>query len=406
MNSHFAGWPHGGFGRLEPGSRIAGYLIEERVGEGGMSVVFRARDETLGRLVAVKVIRPAMASDPEFRVRFLRESRAAASVESPYIVPVYGAGEHEGLLYIATRFVAGGDLAALLSRAGGRLTLARTVRLTAQVASALDAAHAVGLVHRDVKPHNILVDAGPERAEHAYLCDFGLSKATLSPAKLTMTGQFVGTPLYSSPEQIRAMNVDGRTDQYALATVVFALLTGKLPFDRGEPMATLFAQVHDPVPAVTQLRPELPAAIDDVLARALAKSSADRYASCGAFTDALLTAVVPVLPTRFTLPAEGPRHRKPEAGDEESREALRRTDELRRLIDANHRAFADGESPVHRHRPTGERATGEGATGERADGAPALSVPPPVPDLPGQPVPADSNVQPKRRRRWSPFPRD
>ena len=141
-----------------------------------MAVVFRARDELLGRLAAVKVIGPAVADHPGFRTRFLRESRAAATVESLHIIPVYGAGEADGLLYIATRFVAGGDLSALLRQAGGGLPPARAASLVAQVASALDAAHAAGLVHRDVKPQNILVDAVPERPEHVFLSDFGLSK--------------------------------------------------------------------------------------------------------------------------------------------------------------------------------------------------------------------------------------
>ncbi len=284
MTNDFAARPHGFLGGLGPGSRIAGYLIEEQIGAGGMAVVFRARDELLGRLAAVKVIAPAMANDPAFRARFLRESRAAAAVESLHIIPVYGAGQTDGLLYIASRFVAGGDLAALRRRAGGVLAPARAAALVAQVASALDAAHAAGLVHRDVKPQNILVDTVPERA---FLSDFGLSKETRSSTTLTASGQFMGTPDYCAPEQIRGARVDGRTDQYALACVAFVLLTGTLPFHRDEAMATLFAQVHDPVPLLTARRPELPDAADAVIARALAKSPADRYGRCGEFAAAL-----------------------------------------------------------------------------------------------------------------------
>ena len=291
MTSEFTARPFGYFGELEPGSRIAGYVIEEQIGAGGMAVVFRARDEILGRLAAVKVIAPPMAGDPEFRARFLRESRAAAAINSQHIIPVYGAGEAEGTLYIATRFAAGGDLAGLARRAGGFLAPDRAATLVAQVASALDAAHAAGLVHRDVKPHNILIDSTPEQPEHAFLADFGLTKGTGSSTGLTAAGQFVGTPEYCAPEQIRAASVDGRADQYALGCVAFALLTGETPFHRGETVATLFAHVHDPVPSLCMIRPELPPAIDGVIARALAKSPAARYARCGEFAAALQAAL-------------------------------------------------------------------------------------------------------------------
>jgi Protein kinase domain len=296
VSNDFAARPHSFLGSLGPGSQIAGYLIEEQVGAGGMAVVFRARDELLGRLAAVKVIAPAMANDPGFRARFLRESRAAAAVESLHILPVYGAGQADGLLYIASRFVAGGDLAALRRRAGGVLAPARAAALVAQVASALDAAHAAGLVHRDVKPQNILVDALPERSEHAFLADFGLSKETRSSTEQTATEHFMGTPDYCAPELIRAARVDGRTDQYALACVAFVLLTGTLPFHRDESMATLFAQVHDPVPLLTVRRPELPDTVDAVIARALAKSPADRYGRCGEFAAALRDSLAPARP--------------------------------------------------------------------------------------------------------------
>jgi serine/threonine protein kinase len=294
--SSFAGWPDGFSAPLGPGSRIAGYLIEEQVGAGGMAVVFRARDEMLGRFAAVKVIAPAMAGDEEFRARFLRESRAVAAVESPHIIPVYAAGETGGLLYIATRFVAGGDLATLLRQAGGRLLPERAASLVLQVGSALDAAHRAGLVHRDVKPGNILVETGLERPEHAYLSDFGLSRGTESSVGLTVSGQFVGTPDYCAPEQIRDSRVDGRADQYALACVAFALLTGSPPYRRSEPIATLFAHLQDPVPAVTWLQPALPAGVGGVITRALAKSPAERYRSCGEFATALWDALASAHP--------------------------------------------------------------------------------------------------------------
>ena len=292
MTSDFVQRPFGSFGRLGPGSRIAGYLIEEQIGAGGMAVVFRARDELLGRLAAVKVITPSMADNEDFRARFLRESRAAAAVDSPYILPVYGAGEAAGLLFIATRFVPGGDLAGLLRRAGGQMAPDLTTMLVSQVASALDAAHAAGLVHRDVKPQNILVDSVPGRAEHAYLSDFGLSKGMQSTG-LTSSGQFLGTPDYSAPEQIRGGHVDGRADQYALACAAFALLAGRLPFHRQEAVATMFAHLQDPVPSLAGLRRDLPAAVDRVIARAMAKSPDERYGRCAEFAAALREVLVP-----------------------------------------------------------------------------------------------------------------
>ena len=301
MTSGFTWQSQGPAGLVVPGSRLAGYLIEEQIGAGGMAVVFRARDEMLGRLAAVKVMAPALASDAEFRARFLRESRAVAAVDSPHIIPVYAAGEAGGVLYIATRFVPGGDLGHLLAQSGGTLAPALAVALTGQVAAALDAAHAAGLVHRDVKPGNILVESAPGRQPHAYLSDFGLSKNSLSASSgLSVTGQFLGTPLYSPPEQIRGESVDGRTDQYALACVAFVLLTGVPPFKRPDTIAIMFAQLNDPVPSVTALRPGLPAAVGGVLERALSKSSGDRYGTCGEFAAALRDALVQRGPATVT----------------------------------------------------------------------------------------------------------
>ena len=181
------------------GSLLAGYRLEERIGAGGMAVVFRARDERLGRLVALKILAPEMAEDQEFRRRFIAESRAAAKVEDPHIIPIYEAGEADGVLFIAMRFVAGGDLRRVLERERA-LAQGRAVKFISPVASALDAAHRAGLVHRDVKPANILVDASPDRPDHVYLSDFGVSKGAVSSA--SVTGQFLGTPNYSAPEQI------------------------------------------------------------------------------------------------------------------------------------------------------------------------------------------------------------
>ena len=287
MSSEFSAQQYAMMARLVPGSQLAGYVIEEQIGAGGMAVVFRARDGMLGRLAALKVLSPALAADQEFRARFLRESQAVASVEEPHIIPVYGAGEVDGVLYIATKFVSGGDLADALQRAGGALEQGRAATFIEQVASALDAAHAAGLVHRDVKPGNILVDVVAGRGEHAYLSDFGLSKRAMAVSGLTATGTFLGTPDYCAPEQIRGLPVDGRGDQYSLACMAFVLLSGNLPFRRPETMATLFAHLNDPVPPLARYRGDLPPATDAVLARGLAKEPRDRYRRCGEFAAAL-----------------------------------------------------------------------------------------------------------------------
>jgi serine/threonine protein kinase len=277
-------------GGLPAGARVAGYRLEEPVGAGGMAVVYRARDERLGRLVALKVLAPAFAADEEFRRRFTAESRTAAAVDHPHIIPVYEAGEAAGALFIAMRLVTGGDLAGMLAQQGP-LPPERAVWFLSPVASALDAAHRAGLVHRDVKPGNVLVDAWPGRPEHVYLSDFGISKAIMSTAGLTGSGQFLGTPEYTSPEQVKGQAVDGRADQYALACVAWHLLTGAVPFQRDQGLAVLLAHLHEPPPRLADRRPDLPAAAGQVLARAMAKEPEERYPSCGEFTDALRQAL-------------------------------------------------------------------------------------------------------------------
>jgi serine/threonine-protein kinase len=269
---------------------VAGYLLERRAGAGGTAAVFRARDERLGRVVALKLLAADLTGDEGFRKRFVREARAVAAVDHPHIIPVYEAGEADGVLFIAMRFVAGSDLRVVVGQEGG-LSPERAASFFSPVASALDAAHASGLVHRDVKPANILVDAGPGRPEHVYLSDFGLARGMLSSSELTRAGQFVGTPDYAAPEQISGRAVDGRADQYSLACVAYMLLTGSVLFVRDQPMAVLYAHVFEPPPRVTKVRPDLPAAVDQVLAKALAKAPDHRYGSCGAFSDALREAL-------------------------------------------------------------------------------------------------------------------
>ena len=272
------------------GSLLGGYRLEEQVGAGGMAVVFRARDERLNRLVALKIMTPAMGSDDMFRQRFIRESRAAAAVDDPHIIPVYEAGEVGQVLFIAMRFVQGGDVRSLLRREGP-LPPDRVASIVSPVASALDAAHAVGLVHRDVKPANILLDRRPGRPEHVYLSDFGLSKSAEVSLGLTAAGQFLGTPDYTAPEQIEGLPVNGRTDQYALACAVFELLAGQAPFHRAESFAAIWAHLHKPPPSLTERRPELSPAVDAVMTKALAKAQMDRYPTCWEFADALRDAL-------------------------------------------------------------------------------------------------------------------
>jgi serine/threonine protein kinase len=278
---------------LVPGARIGSYRLEERVGRGGMAVVFRAREERRNRIVALKVLAPGMTKDAGFRKRFLREPRAATAVNHPNILPVYDAGEAEGYLFIAMRYVRGGDVRGLL-RQSGRLPVEQAWRIVSQMASALDAAHGAGLVHRDVKPANMLLESAadiPRRhqnrrpddhSEHVYLTDFGVSKQVLAE-QLTATGQIVGTLDYISPEQIEGRDVDGRTDLYSLACTTFELLAGVPPFRRDQGPAIIYAQLAQAPPSLVARRPELPPAVDRVLARALAKKQPERQANCSQF---------------------------------------------------------------------------------------------------------------------------
>ena len=257
------------------GSTIAGFEVEEPVGEGGMGAVYLARDPTLKRRVALKVVAPALAGDPRYRSRFLREAELAASLDHPAIVPVYAAGESDGDLYLAMRYVEGGSLADRLL-AEGRLDPGRATALLAPVAAALDAAHAAGLAHRDVKPGNILLDG-----DHPYLADFGLARPTTATATAPATAAgLLGTVGYLAPEQLEGQPASPRADQYALACVLFECLTGRRPFERENDIAVVYAHHTEAPPGVTSLEPGLPREIDAVVARGLAKRPADRYGSC------------------------------------------------------------------------------------------------------------------------------
>ncbi|WP_369387102.1 serine/threonine-protein kinase [Streptomyces sp. CG1] len=276
------------------GRQVASYLVESEIGRGGMAVVFRARDLRLDRTVALKLLAPELARNDTFRKRFIHESQVAAAIDHPHIVPVFEAGETDGVLYIAMRYVAGSDLRRLLD-VQGQLPLSHAARIAGQVASALDAAHEHGLVHRDVKPGNILIAEGidSDHPEHVYLTDFGLTKKSLSLTGFTSVGQFVGTLDYVAPEQISGRPVDGRCDVYGLACVVYESLAGRPPFQREDDMALLWAHQFDDPPPPSEACPGLPPAVDPVFAQALAKSPDARHATCLAFVAALRAAMAP-----------------------------------------------------------------------------------------------------------------
>jgi predicted Ser/Thr protein kinase/ketosteroid isomerase-like protein len=269
---------------LSAGDMLGGCRVEEVIARGGMGVVYRAVQLDLQRPVALKVIAGDHAGDPEFRERFERESRMAAAIDHPNVVPVYAAGEDRGALYIVMRFVPGSDLHALI-RSIGRLPAQRAAAIVAQVAAALDAAHAAGLVHRDVKPANVLLASD---VDHAYLSDFGLMRALDPQVPLTDSGRWMGTVDFAAPEQLSGERVDARSDVYSLGCVLFAALTGAPPFARGTVPATMLAHLHDPRPRPSESG--APRAFDRVIARALAKAAEDRYPSAGDLGRAALAA--------------------------------------------------------------------------------------------------------------------
>jgi DNA-binding beta-propeller fold protein YncE len=271
---------------LEPGTVFAGHRVESVVGRGGMGVVYRAREPQLDRIVALKVIAPHLLDDATARKRFLREARAAASIDHPNVIPVHYAGEHDGIAYIAMRHVDGDDLRTLVRR-DGPLPPARAVAITSQVAAALDAIHARGLVHRDVKPGNILLAPGG----HVYVTDFGLAKSIAGRGPSTHAGHWVGTLDFVSPEQIRGHPVDARTDVYALGGVLYFALTGAPPFRRDSDDAKLWAHLSAPPPVPSTVMPGLPALLDRVIGRAMAKDPDERHPSAGDLARAAVAAL-------------------------------------------------------------------------------------------------------------------
>ena len=254
---------------------VGRFRIESSLVEGPVGAVYAAVGPS-GERVALKILKPEAAGDERFRRRFVREAELAGALRHPHIVPFVDAGEDDGTLYLATRLVEGSDLRELLRRQG-RLEPLRALRIVRQAADALDAAHAAGVVHRDVKPANLLVAEG----DHVYVCDFGLARHAASARSVTRDAAFAGTIDYVSPEQIEGGDVDARTDVYSLACVLFECVTGIRPFERDSELAVVFAHLNEPPPSACAVRPELPPAFDDVLAKALAKSPDERYAACG-----------------------------------------------------------------------------------------------------------------------------
>jgi CheY-like chemotaxis protein/tRNA A-37 threonylcarbamoyl transferase component Bud32 len=279
------------------GTEIAGYRIEERIGRGGMGVVYRAQHMNLQRRAAIKIIAPEFADTKGFRSRFIREARIAAALQHPNIVTVYDAGQAGQTLYIAMQFIRGSDLSAILNEEG-RLRPYRAIDVCRQVASALDAAHGMALIHRDVKPGNVLIEG-----RRAYLTDFGLTKRSGgSKSGLTQAGELVGTIHYVAPEQIEGGDVDARTDVYSLACLLFHCLTGDVPFNRETDVAVIYAHLSETPPRLTDVRPELPAGLDAVIAKGLDKSPDRRFQSCSDLMSAARVVIDAAGPLADTMP--------------------------------------------------------------------------------------------------------
>jgi len=298
---------------LAPGSTFAGYRIEGLLGRGGMGLVYLAVQLGLERQVALKVIASDLGSTNGFRERFMRECRIAASLEHPNILPVYEAGDADGTLFLSMRYVESGDLGALM--AGEPLDLDRAFGLAGQIADALDAAHERGLVHRDVKPSNILVDRRGN-LERAYLADFGLAKIVSSQSDLTQVGQLVGTLDYVAPEQVRGEGVDARADVYSLACVLYQMVSGQVPYPSDDELAKLWAHMHEPAPTPSTVLPGLPSRLDEVIRRGMAKDPEERYRRAGDLAQAARgsaqpgSAVTLVLGPSTEIPPQAGRRRR------------------------------------------------------------------------------------------------
>jgi len=335
---------------------IAGYRLDSCIGQGSAAAVYLARDERRDRPVALKVMVPELARDADFRTRMIREARAAAALGHPHIIPVFEADETGGILYVAMRYVSGGDARSLLSQAGP-LPPGYAGQIIAQIASALDAAHARGLTHRDVRPANILLDGDAGNAatgDHAYLSDFGMSKV-FTPGQVISADQAGGSLDYLAPEQIEGRPVDGRADLYSLACTGFELLCGAPPFGPDHGQTLMYAQIYADPPNVSARRAGLSAAVDSVLATALAKDPADRYPSCGRFAEEL-GAALGVRPGERTSPAR-PRQAPAVASDRSTVAGDRSTVARERSAVLEERPVVLEERPAARPPPLGRDAT-------------------------------------------------
>ncbi len=289
---------------LSPGSVFGDFEIEGLVAHGGMGIVYKARQRQLGRLTALKIIAPHLALDEGFRERFRREAQMAAAIDHPNILPIYDAGEIDGQPYLAMRYVEGTDLRNVIDKESP-LDPERVVGIMSQVASALDAAHARGLIHRDVKPGNILIDQSQAGREIVYLTDFGLTRGR-TDTRFTQTGTWVGTVDYMAPEQFESRQADYRVDQYSLACMMYETFAGTRPFERDSDVQVMFAHIRDEPPAVSAGRPEIPPAVDDALRKGMAKTPEERFGSCSELVDharfALSMPAGPVITSTGTAP--------------------------------------------------------------------------------------------------------
>jgi hypothetical protein len=345
---------------LAPGTVFAGHRIDAVAGRGGMGIVYRATHLALDLCVALKIIAPEYAEDEVFRERFKLESRLAAGIDNPHVIPIRHAGEEDGLLYVTMRFVEGTDLRRMI-RSEGRLEPGVAVEIVRQVGEGLDAAHAAGLVHRDVKPANVLLEPRGD-ALHAYLTDFGLTRLAEASGGLTGTGVWVGTVDYASPEQIRGAKVDARTDVYALGCVLYAALSGEAPYARDTPIATVYAHAEDPIPLPSGRVGGLPEGLDAVVKRALAKDPDDRFQSAGQLGRAAIVAVPDSTQETVTTPtAAAP----PPAASEEVAETVPAD-----TAPAATRPHAEEAEPTRRLEPTREIAPRR----ERPRRTPALAL--------------------------------